>query len=209
MTDARARILGGIRAALGPRDEAAVAARLGSPPAHARVPVGDDAVAHFLSKLALPTLSASGARIASRAAVPAAVAAYLSRAGLAPRVAVAPALAGLDWSGLDTHDTLGRNEPAAVSLAAAGIAETGSLVFASAPDAPTLFSFLPLHHLAVVAAADIVPHLEDAWAAVRARGPLPRNVNLVTGTSGTADIEALLVRGAHGPRFLHVLVVDG
>lgn len=207
MTDARARILAGIRAALGPRDDAAVAARIVRPPAHARVPVGADPVAHFLSKLALPTLSASGERVPSRAAVPAAVAAYLARVGLPARAAVVPALAGLDWSGIAVHDTLDRNEPAAVSLAAAAIAETGSLVFASAPDAPTLFNFLPLHHLAVVAAADVVPHLEDAWAAVRARGPLPRNVNLVTGTSGTADIEALLVRGAHGPRFLHVLVV--
>jgi L-lactate dehydrogenase complex protein LldG len=208
VTAARERILGSIRAALGPRDPAAVAARLAHPPVHARVPVDGDPVAHFLAKLALPTLSASGERIAALAAAPAAVAAYLARNGLPPRVAVVPALAGLDWSGLGVHDTIDRNEPAAVSLATAAIAETGSLVFTSAPDAPTLFNYLPLHHLAIVAARDIVRHMEDAWALVRARGALPRNVNLVTGTSGTADIEALLVRGAHGPRFLHVIVVE-
>ena len=38
--------------------------------------------------------------------------------------------------------------------------------------------------------------------------PAPRNVNLVTGASGTTDIEGVLVRGAHGPRSLHVVVAD-
>jgi L-lactate dehydrogenase complex protein LldG len=36
---------------------------------------------------------------------------------------------------------------------------------------------------------------------------LPRIMSLVTGTSGTADIEAVNIRGAHGPRYLHILMV--
>ena len=32
-------------------------------------------------------------------------------------------------------------------------------------------------------------------------------MSLVTGTSGTADIEAVNIRGAHGPRYLHILMV--
>ena len=35
----------------------------------------------------------------------------------------------------------------------------------------------------------------------------PRNLSIVTGTSGTADIEAKNVRGAHGPRFMHLILV--
>ena len=88
------------------------------------------------------------------------------------------------------------------------IAETGSLVFHSSPETPTLHSFLPLHHIAVVEAARILRYPEDYWAAARAASNRPpRNVNWVTGTSGTADIEAKNIRGAHGPRFLHILIV--
>ncbi|HHW62801.1 MAG TPA: LUD domain-containing protein, partial [Rhodocyclaceae bacterium] len=36
----------------------------------------------------------------------------------------------------------------------------------------------------------------------------PRNVNIITGASGTTDIEGSLVLGAHGPRYLHVIIVD-
>jgi len=34
-----------------------------------------------------------------------------------------------------------------------------------------------------------------------------RSLNIITGTSGTADIEAKNVRGAHGPRFMHIYCI--
>ena len=59
-----------------------------------------------------------------------------------------------------------------------------------------------------VRAGSIVAHLED-YAALAARAGLPpRNVNLITGASGTTDIEGSYVRGAHGPGFLHVVLVE-
>ena len=48
----------------------------------------------------------------------------------------------------------------------------------------------------------------EDYAALVAGQPMPRNVNLITGASGTTDIEGSLVLGAHGPRYLHVLVVQ-
>ena len=45
------------------------------------------------------------------------------------------------------------------------------------------------------------------YAAAAAGQPMPRNVNLITGASGTTDIEGSLVLGAHGPRYMHVVVV--
>ena len=39
-------------------------------------------------------------------------------------------------------------------------------------------------------------------------GPAPLNVNLITGASGTTDIEGSYVRGAHGPSFLHVVLLE-
>ena len=77
-------------------------------------------------------------------------------------------------------------------------------MFHSGPDTAVLNHFLPLHHLAAVRARDILRHLED-YAAVA--GAAPRNANLITGASGTTDIEGSYVRGAHGPRFLHVILV--
>ncbi len=37
---------------------------------------------------------------------------------------------------------------------------------------------------------------------------MPRNVMLVTGPSRSADIEQTLELGAHGPRRLHVLLIE-
>jgi L-lactate dehydrogenase complex protein LldG len=37
---------------------------------------------------------------------------------------------------------------------------------------------------------------------------MPRAVNMVTGPSRTGDIEQTILLGAHGPRRLHVLLVD-
>ena len=69
-----------------------------------------------------------------------------------------------------------------------------------------LLNFLPLHSIVAVEAHTIVPYFEDYLAAARGE-PVPRNLNIVTGASGTADIEGTLVYGAHGPAFLHVIVV--
>ncbi len=39
-------------------------------------------------------------------------------------------------------------------------------------------------------------------------GRLPRVVNFITGPSRTGDIEQRIVLGAHGPRRLHIVVVE-
>ena len=38
---------------------------------------------------------------------------------------------------------------------------------------------------------------------------MPRTLNLITGPSRSADIEQTLILGAHGPRKLHIIVVEG
>jgi L-lactate dehydrogenase complex protein LldG len=37
---------------------------------------------------------------------------------------------------------------------------------------------------------------------------MPRTVNFVTGPSRSGDIEQKILLGAHGPRRLHIIVVD-
>jgi L-lactate dehydrogenase complex protein LldG len=85
------------------------------------------------------------------------------------------------------------------------VAETGSLVFHSAPEAPTLYAYLPIHHLVALDAQSLYLRLEDYAASVEGQAA-PRNVNLITGASGTTDIEGVLTRGAHGPRKLHIVI---
>lgn len=211
---ARADVLARVRRALGGEraDAAAIeaeAAALVGELAAVRPAVGDrDALERFTEKATSERVTATVECVAADD-LPARVAAYLAERGLAPRLAAAlpPALAGLDWGEIALKDTIDANEPVALTFAEAAVAETGTLVFASSPTAPTLFNFLPLHHLAVVRADDVVPYLEDVWQRFAHR-PAPRSLNLVTGTSGTADIEGQNIRGAHGPRHLHIYVLD-
>lgn len=96
-----------------------------------------------------------------------------------------------------------------ISRAFAGIAETGSVVLLSSPDAPTPSNFLPEVHIVLLYHADLLPHIEDVWQKLRTEvGTPPRTVNLITGPSRTADIEQTLQLGAHGPRQLMVVFIS-
>jgi hypothetical protein len=161
----------------------------------------------------LEKVSGTMSGVASLAEVPGAVAGYLAGHGLAPEAAVAPSLESLDWVAGGIQASFGPTrggDYAGVSLAWRGVAENGSLVLLSGPENPTSLNFLPDHHLVVLHAADLVPHLEQVWAALRERGEggWPRTVNVITGPSRTADIELTIQLGAHGPRSLHVFLVD-
>jgi L-lactate dehydrogenase complex protein LldG len=99
---------------------------------------------------------------------------------------------------------------ATLSRAVSAAAETGTLVLVSGPDNPTTLAFLPESHTVLVRRDDIVPCYEDAFDRLRAiygDGVLPRTVNLISGPSRTADIEQTIVRGAHGPKRLHVVIL--
>lgn len=91
-----------------------------------------------------------------------------------------------------------------------GIAETGTLVLASASERHRLASLLPPLHVALLPASRLLGTLGDAFAALRGPdgAPASRTITFVTGPSRTADIELTLVVGVHGPKLLHVVVVD-
>jgi L-lactate dehydrogenase complex protein LldG len=213
MSDARGKILQAVRAALPQRaTDAAIQAKADALCRRAgatrpdRISGSPDTV--FIERLNTPGIAATAEHAATLEDFPAAVRGYLAANNLAPSLALQPHpdLLALDWSGFDTHGHIGLDEPVAVGLALGGIAETGSLVFHSNPTSPTLFAFLPLHHIVAVRAERIWPWLEDYAAALTTMSS-PRNINLVTGASGTTDIEGTLVRGAHGPGWLHVVLI--
>ncbi len=161
----------------------------------------------FAAQVTTPKVAATIDHIEHAAQFPQAVRRDLEPRGLAPAVAMQPAaeLRALDWQGFELRGHPLPDEAVLVGVARWGIAETGSLVFHSGADTPVLAHFLPLHHVVLLHARTILGYLEDYATAV-AGDAVPRNVNLVTGASGTTDIEGSLVLGAHGPRYLHVVI---
>lgn len=163
----------------------------------------------FATRVVSPKVAATVDRIRDIGEFPAAVKRYLDERNLPYDVALQPTalLSSLQWDGFAVRPAPDRDAIVGIGAALWGIAETGSLVFHSAADTPILANFLPLHHLVVVRADTILPYLEDYAAAASARSNRPpRNVNIITGASGTTDIEGSLVRGAHGPRYLHIVI---
>jgi L-lactate dehydrogenase complex protein LldG len=155
----------------------------------------------------------SVARVESAGDIPAEVARYLAAENLPAELAMAPdpRLDALPWSGRPMlRIRRGKAEPGdAVSLTPclAAVAETGTLMLTSGETTPTTLNFLPDTHIVVLRAGEVVATYEDGWDLLRARGPLPRTVNFITGPSRTGDIEQKIELGAHGPRRLHVILV--
>jgi L-lactate dehydrogenase complex protein LldG len=223
--EARNQILGGIRAALkrGPIEgEAAapLAQRMAEPrrnliPARSALdPKGQVDLFQRMAELVQTTVT----RVAGPSEVPGAVARYLADNNLPAQLAMSPnpALDAYPWA---EHPLLtirrGKAEdhdPVSVTGAFAGIAETGTLMLISGPGTPTTLNFLPDTHIVVLRADQIVGPYEEAWDRVRAQvppgGTLPRTVNFVTGPSRTGDIEQRIQLGAHGPRRLHIVLVE-
>lgn len=96
---------------------------------------------------------------------------------------------------------------AGVTRAVAGIAETGTVVLWPGADEPRLMSLLPPIHVAVVDASTVRDGMADVVAEQGWRERMPTNVVLVSGPSKTADIEQTLAFGVHGPKELVVLLV--
>ena len=232
MSTAREDILAGIRRALqrGPLPESAASGLAERVAAHRRnlIPARAaalDAPARIDLFVAMAEeVQTTVARIVSDAAVPDEVARYLAAENLPSELVMAPdpSLDAIPW---DARPLLGirrgRAEPGdAVSLTPclAAIAETGTLMLVSGSDTPTTLNFLPDTHIVVLRAGQVVASYEDGWDLVRARSHgapgawprpgWPRTVNLITGPSRTGDIEQRIQLGAHGPRRLHIVLVD-
>jgi L-lactate dehydrogenase complex protein LldG len=154
-------------------------------------------------------------RVPDLDAVPGAVADYLAAQNLPGRVVMAPhpELQAVPWSArplLDIREGRAQaTDAVSVQHGFAGIAETGTLMLPSAPERPVTLNLLADTEIAVLRSSAIVGAYEEAWDRLRAEpGAMPRNVMLVTGPSRSADIEQALELGAHGPRRLHVVLVE-
>jgi L-lactate dehydrogenase complex protein LldG len=219
---ARDAILGRVRKALRKTgsDDVALAAAEAYIAAHAQGPrpaSPSDLVARFMQRAT--DMASTVERIASRSAIPAAVARYLDALELPPELSVQkshagvcwPEFADLDWSGaglsIEARPTAG-NDRLGITGSFCAIAETGTLVFTTGADTPTASALLPDTHVAVVRADRVVAGMEEAFALVRAaNGGMPRAMNMISGPSRTGDIEQTIVLGAHGPYRVHLLLL--
>lgn len=208
MSEAREAILGSIRAHL---------AGVPAPPAPDRAQVVgrpriEDPVATFVA--ALEALGGTVARVPDVAAAALHLAELARERGwsLLAR-SDAPLLDGVlgRCEGIEVVDgsRLERTRlfacDAGLSTVQGAVAETGTLVLVASRERHRLVSLVPPVHVAVVHTDQIAPTLDAALAPEHRSSPL---VTLVTGPSRTADIELTLVVGVHGPRELHVVLLD-
>lgn len=100
---------------------------------------------------------------------------------------------------------------AGISRCEALIAQTGSVLVSSASSGGRALSILPPHHVALATREQLVGDLFEGYACVRQRygDDWPSLLSLITGPSRTGDIERTLVLGAHGPRELTIILLDG
>jgi len=222
MSDARTAIFAKINAVDANRrraDPAQAQARLDAPvgqplPAIA-TPKAADRQEVFIAKAL--ELGCTVADAAGMDAVPAAIAAYLTQHDAPLEVVLAPDddFADLGWlaAGLTTTSDAAKHAldgASSVTRARAGVAETGAVAVASSARYATGLGLLPDRHIIVLHTDEIVGGYEDVWQIARSARDnqgMSRALIFIGGPSRTADIEATLVMGAHGPRAVHLILV--
>jgi L-lactate dehydrogenase complex protein LldG len=106
---------------------------------------------------------------------------------------------GLSPAELDRFD-------AAVTLGALAIAETGTIVLEGiSGQGRRATTLVPDVHVCVLDAENIVSNVPEAFARLSSAATLP--LTFVSGPSATADIEMTRIKGVHGPRHLHILLL--
>lgn len=96
---------------------------------------------------------------------------------------------------------------AAVTLCTLAIAETGTLVLQGlAGQGRRAATLVPDVHVCVMRVEDIVNTVPEAFE--RLASTATRALTFVSGPSATADIEMTRIKGVHGPRQLHILLLQ-
>jgi L-lactate dehydrogenase complex protein LldG len=119
-----------------------------------------------------------------------------------------------DFSPAEKNKLIARlaNCGAGVTTVDYAIAETGTLVVSSDEEQALLVSLLPVIHIALLKPQQILATLTDAVQALAGqhmlRGEPCRSATFITGPSRTSDVELTLSIGVHGPKELHLILLD-
>jgi len=92
------------------------------------------------------------------------------------------------------------------------MAETASLVMRTRPGQARSVSLVPSIHIAVIHLDQIIADLKELYALIQwdpegSGEGLTNCMTFISGPSKTADVEATMVHGAHGPREVYVYVI--
>jgi L-lactate dehydrogenase complex protein LldG len=98
-----------------------------------------------------------------------------------------------------------------LTLCEALVARNGSIMVSSAQAAGRRLNIYPEVHIVLAYTSQLVPDLKDGFALIKQKynGNVPSMISNITGPSRTADIEKMLVLGAHGPKELFVFLLEG
>jgi L-lactate dehydrogenase complex protein LldG len=100
---------------------------------------------------------------------------------------------------------------AVITAAAVAVAETGTIVLDGSPDqGRRIISLLPDLHICVLRPEQVVAGVPDAIARLAPASPAGRigPLTWISGPSATSDIELNRIEGVHGPRNLHVILLE-
>jgi L-lactate dehydrogenase complex protein LldG len=93
------------------------------------------------------------------------------------------------------------------------LAETGSLVLNSRAEGSQLASLAPPVHVALYRREQVLGSLDEVLEQLPksfdpGKTAAGRSFTFITGPSRTGDIEQILIRGVHGPREVHAILVE-
>lgn len=94
-----------------------------------------------------------------------------------------------------------------ITAPAIAVADSATLIELTGPGRPSSTSLVPSIHVALLRRENLVADMSEAYARLEGERHLDRFV-FISGPSKTADIEAHLVFGAHGPCELHIIVLS-
>ena len=98
-----------------------------------------------------------------------------------------------------------------VSLCEYLVARTGSVLVTSRQNSGRRLPAFANYHIVIAYSSQLVYTIKDALSGIKNKygKDFPSMIVSVTGPSRTADIEKTFVQGAHGPKEIYVLLVDG
>jgi L-lactate dehydrogenase complex protein LldG len=114
-----------------------------------------------------------------------------------------PNLRALRDDGLDAASIAAAD--GVITAAAVAVAETGTIVLDGSGDqGRRILSLLPDLHICVLRPEQVVASVPEAVARLDPRRPQ----TWISGPSATSDIELNRVEGVHGPRNLHIIILE-
>ena len=92
-----------------------------------------------------------------------------------------------------------------ITAPAIGVADSATVIQLTRPGQPRSTSLVPSIHIAILRQDRLVKDLEEAYVLLQEERL--DSLVFISGPSKTADIEATMVHGAHGPREMHLVVI--